>query len=131
MIICLMRGENPKLSSGQRKLDWVYVEDVVEGLLAAAQANDIEGNTIDIGSGELVSIRNVVECLVRMINPNIEPHFGALAERQFEQVRVADTARSNALIGWKAKTPIEEGLERTLSWYRQKFNEGVIGKIIN
>lgn len=126
VILCLLRGEIPQLSSGKRQVDWIYVDDVVEGLLSAAQANDIEGKTIDIGSGELISIQTIVESLVRMINSKIKPHFGALPDRPFEQLRVADTARSNALLGWNPKIPIEEGLARTLSWYRQKFNEGAI-----
>ncbi len=120
-ILSLLRGEVPKLTSGQRPVDWIYVEDVVEGFLAAAQAADIEGNTIDIGSGNLVSIRAIVENLVRLINPQIQPLFGALSERPFEQIRVADTARSYALIGWKATTALEEGLKRTVDWYRQQL----------
>jgi nucleoside-diphosphate-sugar epimerase len=126
VILSLLRGESPKLSSGQREIDWIYVEDVVEGLLAASQASDIEGNTIDIGSGELISIKSVVERVVGMMNSTIIPRFGAFPDRQLEQIRVADTARSAALIGWKPKISMGEGLERTLSWYRQKFNEGSI-----
>jgi UDP-glucose 4-epimerase len=124
-ILSLLRGEAPRLSSGKREVDWIYVEDVVEGILASAQAKNIEGATIDIGSGELISIQTIVEMLVRMIDAKIKPHFGALLDRPLEQIRVA-SVRSNALIGWTAKVPIEEGLERTLSWYRKKLNEGAI-----
>jgi UDP-glucose 4-epimerase len=126
LILSLVRGENPKLSSGERQIDWVYVEDVVEGVLAAAQANDVEGKTIDIGSGELISIRAIAEILVRMINPKVEPHFGALPDRPLEQVQVADAMLTNRLIGWKRKIGIREGLKRTLKWYKQKLNEGAI-----
>jgi nucleoside-diphosphate-sugar epimerase len=123
-ILSLLRGEAPKLTSGRRPVDWIYVEDVVEGFLAAAQAAHIEGNTIDIGSGKLISIRAIVEHLVRLINPQIQPLFGALSERSFEQIRVADPARSYALIGWKATTSLEEGLKRTVDWYRKQLKRG-------
>jgi UDP-glucose 4-epimerase len=126
VILCLLRGEIPQLSSGQRQVDWIYIDDVVEGLMAAAQANGIEGKTVDIGSGELVSIQTIVESLVRIINSKIKPYFGALLDRQHEQVRVADTARSIALLGWNPKITIDEGLRRTVNWYMQKFNEGAI-----
>jgi nucleoside-diphosphate-sugar epimerase len=122
--LCLLRGEAPRLSSGRRDVDWIYVEDVVDGIITAAQANDVEGRTIDIGSGELVSIRKVVEHLVRLTNPTIQPLFGALPERPLEQVRAADTAKSNALLGWKAKISLEQGLKRTTEWYEQQLKNG-------
>jgi UDP-glucose 4-epimerase len=124
VILSLLRGENPKLSSGQRQIDWVYIEDVVEGLLAAAQAPAIEGKTVDVGSGTLVSIRTLVEHLACLINPQIKPLFGALSDRPLEQVRVADTARSSAMIGWKPTIALEEGLRRTVSWYERQLREG-------
>jgi UDP-glucose 4-epimerase len=122
--LCLLRGEAPNLTSGRRDVDWVYVEDVVDGIIAAARANDVEGKTIDIGSGELVPIRKVVEHLVRLTNPTIQPVFGALPERPLEQVRAADSARSNALLGWKALTPLEQGLKRTTEWYGHQLKNG-------
>lgn len=113
----LLRQEAPKLSSGQRQVDWVYVADVVEACLAAVHAAGIEGQTIDVGSGVLTSIRVMVEHLVRIVNPQIEPLFGALPERPLEQVRVADTARSQALMHWQPSTALEVGLENTVAWY--------------
>ena len=54
--LSLLRGEVPKLSSGRRSADWVYIGDVIEGLLTAAIGPEIDGKTIDLGSGSLVSI---------------------------------------------------------------------------
>ena len=121
--LCLLRGEAPRLTSGQRDIDWIYVDDVVDGIIAAAQAKAIEGKTIDIGSGELVSIRNVVEDLIRMTNTAIQPVFGALAERPHEQVRKANVATALAQIGWKPKTSLSEGLENTVNWFRQEARQ--------
>ena len=121
VIRSLLQGEAPKLSGGQRQVDWVYVDDVVDGLLAAAHAPAVEGCTIDVGSGNLVTIRSIVDRLVGLIDPQIEPLFGAIADRPFEQVRVADTAKSGSLMGWQPVTPLEEGLERTVDWYRRQL----------
>lgn len=122
-IISLLRGEAPKLSSGTRKVDWIYVEDVVEGFLAAAQAVNVEGQTIDIGSGNLVPIRAVIEQIVRLVNPQIEPIFNALPDRPLEQVRVADINRSEAVIGWRPKISLKEGLRRTVHWIEEILPE--------
>ncbi len=128
VITCLLREEFPKLSAGQRMVDWIFVEDVVAALVAAAQAKDIEGKTIDIGSGELISVKTIVESLFRIINPTISPHFGALADRQLEQTRVADRRLSKSLLGWDPTISLDEGLERTVKWYKQSINEAVIEK---
>jgi UDP-glucose 4-epimerase len=124
--LSLLRGEAPRLSSGNREVDWIYVEDVVDGFLAAAQAADVEGQTIDIGSGTMVPVRAVVEHLVRLINPQIEPLFNAVPDRPFEQVRVADTTKSHAMIGWRPSTTLEEGLRRTVYWYEGRLKAGTL-----
>jgi nucleoside-diphosphate-sugar epimerase len=117
--LSLLRGEAPALSSGARPVDWVYVDDVVEALLAAAVTDGVEGRTLDVGSGELVTVRGVVERIARLVGTGITPGFGAVPARAFEQVRVADVAETAACLGWRARTPLEEGLARTVDWYRR------------
>jgi len=124
--LSLLKGEAPRIGTGGREVDWVYVEDVVEALLATASANDIDGGTIDIGSGVLVTIRAVVEQLVSLINPRIEPLFGALPDRPLEQVRMADVARSTAMLGWKPTTPLGDGLKQTVGWYERQLKHGIL-----
>ena len=123
VILSLLRGETPKLTSGQREVDWIYVEDVAQAFLLAGHAAGIEGSTIDIGSGELVSIRSVVDHLVRLINPRIKPIFGALADRPLERVRIAEKERTLAMIGWQPTTTLEDGLKRTVDWYRERLTD--------
>jgi nucleoside-diphosphate-sugar epimerase len=121
VILSLLRGEPPRLMSGRREVDWVFVEDVVDALLAAAVAPAIDGGILDVGSGKLVTVKDVVDRLVTLVNPRIEPSFGAIADRPLEQVRVADTARTAALINWNASTSLEDGLTRTVDWYAERF----------
>jgi len=118
--LSLLRKEAPKLSSGQRLVDWIYVEDVVEGLLSIAQTPDIEGYTLELGSGTLVSVRNIVDKLASIINSGTKPLFGHITERPMEQVRVANTEDTFSIIGWKTKVPLEKGLGNTVKWYREQ-----------
>lgn len=126
VILSLLKGEVPKLSSGHREIDWIYVDDVVEALSAAASVGGIEGKTIDVGTGVLVPIRAVVESLVRMINPRIEPIFGALPDRALEQTRVADARRSHQLLRWLPATSLEQGLQQTVNWYEHRLGQGAL-----
>ncbi|GAP96235.1 UDP-glucose 4-epimerase [Leptolyngbya sp. NIES-2104] len=111
----LLNGEAPQLSSGQRLIDWIYVDDVVDGLIAAARSP--EDGVFELGSGTLTSIAEIVQRLNRMINPRIQPLFGALPDRPMEQVRVANIADSMSKLNWQPKVSLEEGLARTVDWY--------------
>ena len=124
VITALLRGDPPRVSSGSREIDWIYVEDVVAAMMAAVDAPAAVGSTVDVGSGALVSIRSIVEHLTELVNPRIQPLFGALADRPLEQVRVADTARTASLIGWKPKVSLDEGLRRTVEWYAERVRRG-------
>lgn len=123
--LSFLRDEAPKLSGGTRLVDWIYVDDVIEGLVAVAQTPGIEGTTIDLGSGILVPVRAVVECLFNLINSKINPLFGAMEERPMEQVRVANTEKTIAQIQWKPGVSLENGLARTVSWYRKYYTASV------
>lgn len=120
VILSLLKNEPPKLSSGRQEIDWVYIDDVIDGFLAAASAPDIEGQTIDLGSGLLVSIRTVVRQIVALLDAEVKPLFGVLSDRPAEPVRVADMNSAYAKLGWKPRTPMKAGLAQTIAWYRQQ-----------
>ena len=82
VIRSLLQGHSPKLTSGQRRIDWIYIDDVIGGLLAAALVPNIEGCTIDVGSGTLVSIRDLVENIAQLVGAGVAPLFGALPDRR-------------------------------------------------
>jgi len=118
-ILSLLRGEPPLLSSGQRELDWVYVDDVVDGLLLAASSPGLDGATIDLGSGTLTPIRDVVVKLVDLLAPSVKPVFHALRDRPRGSERAADVAHTCARMGWEPTTSLDQGLARTVDWYRR------------
>ena len=72
-ISSVINGISPKLSSGKRPIDWIYIDDLISGLIAMATATDIDGCTIDLGTGKLSTIREVVERIVNWIDRRIDP----------------------------------------------------------
>jgi UDP-glucose 4-epimerase len=117
----LLRGEAPELTSGEREVDWIYVEDVVDAFLAAAVTPDAEGASVDVGSGELVRVREVAARLRRLVGGDVDPSFGAVPDRKLERVRVADPATAAAAIGWRPRTSLDEGLAQTVEFYRAEL----------
>ncbi len=117
----LLSGVAPPLTSGRRRIDWVYVDDVVDALIAAARS-DISGRVLDVGRGERTSVREIVERLVRLIDPTLELEFGQLPDRQLEHERYARVEETAAALGWRPTTTLDEGLRRTVEWYRADLN---------
>lgn len=117
-ILSLLNDEMPKLTSGDRPIDWIYVDDVAKGLIAIAQSELLNGSTVDLGSGAQMTVREIVEKLDALIDSKIHPQFGAVATRKMEQIRVAKRKQTRELTGWKAETSIDEGLKSTIQWYR-------------
>jgi UDP-glucose 4-epimerase len=120
VINSLINGNKPKLSKGDRLADWIHVDDVVDGLITMAKASNVEGKIIDIGSGELVSVRDVVRIIYTLMGATEEPIFGAIENRPMEQKRRADRSETLNLIGWEPVINLTQGLATTIEWYRAR-----------
>jgi len=105
-------GRRPAVSSGTRRIDWVYVEDVVDAFLAAA---DGEPGVFDIGSGTLVSIRATVRLVAAAMGTAIAPAFGVVGDRPLERELRADPEPARASLGWRPTVGLAEGVARTVA----------------
>jgi nucleoside-diphosphate-sugar epimerase len=119
-----LRGDAPKISNGTRQVDWIYVDDVVDAMIATALAPGLHGKTIDIGSGNMESIRGVVERIVRIANPEIRPEFGTMEDRAKDIIRRADVDHATEHLDWTSKVDLDEGLRRTVTWYEKAEASG-------
>ena len=117
----LLKGNVPELTSGQRPIDWIYVDDVVEAFLAAALAENVGGKTIDIGSGKTETVRGVVSALAKLMKNEEALSFGTRPDRLLEQVRVADLHAAETFLRWAPQVSLDEGLKRTIDWYERKL----------
>ena len=116
-IRCIERGEAPRITSGNREIDWIFVSDVVEGFLKLASSK-LRGSTVDLGSGSAITITTLVDTICELMDTPIRPQYGALPDRPLEPLRVARTQESLRLIGWSPKVDLREGLQQTIHWYR-------------
>ncbi|RYY10201.1 MAG: NAD-dependent epimerase/dehydratase family protein [Chitinophagaceae bacterium] len=114
VIHTLLKNENPKLSSGKWTTDWIYIDDVIDGLIAASVAPGIHGTVIDLGTGVPTSVKEVVQKIHQIIDTSGEPLFGALDDRPSEGSSVADVQTTFTKLKWKAKISLDRGLSQTI-----------------
>jgi nucleoside-diphosphate-sugar epimerase len=116
----VLRDQAPDITSGRRLIDWVYVDDVAQGLARMAVAPDIAGRTVDLGSGSLISTAELVEKICELMGGRQKPRFGAIPDRPMEPTTVARVDETLRMLHWSPQTSLADGLRRTIEWYRNE-----------
>jgi nucleoside-diphosphate-sugar epimerase len=126
--VCLSsaNAQNPKLMSGARPVDWIYIDDLVAGLLAMLEGGPEDGGYVELGTGQLTTTGEVAKRLCTLSGNRVAPDLGALADRAMEQVRCANVARTRKQIDWHPETSLDEGLRCTYEWYKATQDRGDI-----
>ena len=122
MVLSLLQGHSPVLQSQKRIVDWIYIDDVVEGIITSSRLDTHDHRPIDIGSGVGMSIGSVAEKLCRLMNTDPCIRTEEESTRHDEVVRVADIESTYRRTGWRAQIPLDVGLLKTITWYKQRCN---------
>jgi CDP-glucose 4,6-dehydratase len=120
----LLAGRRPVIrSDGSPLRDLLYVEDAVEAYLAVADlldAGPARGAAFNAGGGQPHRVLDVVRALCAVAGADVEPVVQGAGTPPGERTRqYVDSGRLHELTGWSAKVGLEEGLARTLAWYRE------------
>lgn len=116
----LLAGRAPTIfGNGEQTRDFVYVEDVVRANLLAMERHLEPGVVINVGTGTRVSIRELFDILARHAGFSGAP---VLAPARAGDVphSVASIERARALLAFEPRWRLDEGLERTIAWYRAR-----------
>jgi UDP-glucose 4-epimerase len=108
-----------KLGRTDTRRDLTYVTDTVDGFVRAALAPNIEGQTIQLGTGKSPSIADIFEAACRALGKQATIELDPQRLRpEASEVLVleSDPARAKALLGWEPKVELEDGLARTAEW---------------
>ena len=116
----LLENEPIEVWGGQQLRDFTYVDDVADAMLWAAQEESVNGNVYNVGGDRVVSLLDVAN-LMTQINGS-----GRVMVKEFPPDRkridvgdyYADDKALRACLGWAPQVPLEEGLKRTLAYYR-------------
>ena len=113
-----LRGLPLEITNGLQTRDYVFVDDVVDAFVAAATAN--ASGVFNICSGVSTPIRDMVLLITTKCGTATPPLFGARREEPTEMWTTSGNPQKAAdALGWRVTTPIAEGLQRTIDWFRR------------
>jgi UDP-glucose 4-epimerase len=105
------------LGDGTQTMDFVYIEDIARANLLAAKA-EITDEVFNVASGVETSLNDLAASLLKVMGSNLKPEFGPARKVNAVPRRLADTARAQRLIGFKAQVTLEEGLRGLVEWWQ-------------
>jgi GDP-L-fucose synthase len=112
--------ENPERivlwGDGSPTREFLYVEDCAQGIALAGERYD-GAEPVNLGSGQEIAIRDLAELVAGVTGFEGEIEWDT-SQPNGQPRRRLDVSRARELFGWEARTPLRDGLERTLAWYR-------------
>jgi nucleoside-diphosphate-sugar epimerase len=116
LISCGLQNVPPRLSSGRRLCDPVYVKDVARALLHLALADGAPGQTVDIGGGTAITVAETAAHVLSLTGSAQSLVFGAFPDRAGERPQVADLTAIRALTSWSPRWSFDQAVRETIDW---------------
>jgi UDP-glucose 4-epimerase len=118
-IIKMLRGERPTIyGSGDKRRDFIHVDDVNDFHLLCLEDDRTVGGTYNLGSGTNHSVKDIFEMLEAVLRTGIEPNYASDLPGEAE-ITLADIGAVKKL-GWEPKIRLKEGLETSIAYIRQE-----------
>jgi len=116
--VALVRGKPPLCTAGTQKWDYLHIDDVADGVLAAATSDRATG-VFNLSSGNPVAVRQIVETLRDFAAPDLKLNFGAIPFGPDQIMHLdGDNGRLRAATGWSPRVPLAEGLRQVVDELR-------------
>jgi len=115
------RDQAPSVTAwgtGSATREFLYVGDAADAILKAAESFN-KPDPVNLGSGDEISIRNLVTMIQEMVGYRGEVHWDS-SKPDGQPRRSLDTSRAFDEFGWKANTSLEDGLRRTIGWFQEQ-----------
>lgn len=116
-----LAGQEIRLGSLTPTRDLNYVSNTVDGFLLGASVAGVEGETINLGSGEEISVGDLAKSIIRLVGrdvPIVTEEQRLRPEKSEVNRLLADNTRARQRLGWKPEVSFEQGLTKTIEWMR-------------
>lgn len=115
-------GKNFDMNPGDQIRDFVYVEDLVDGILMAGASSHSDRQIFNLGGNKEYKVKDIATMLNKLMGNPIRINFGAEPYRPLDPMECfMDTSKAERVLGWSARTPIEIALRQTVNWYNSQY----------
>lgn len=119
----VLSGENPVKvwGTGKQTRAFLYVEDAAEGIIRAIEKYPI-ADPVNLGTEEEIAIEDLIKIIIKLTNKNVSVSFD-LSKPDGNSRRNSDNRKMKEKIGFVPRISLEEGLKKTIDWYKRYNNK--------
>jgi len=119
IITQLLRGSTIKLGNIESERDFTYVSDTASGLISAMIRDECIGETINLGSGSSIKIKNIVKIASKILKKKVIIKTDKKRFRPYDvQKLLCDNKKAKKLLNWKPTVSFEQGMAMTINWMK-------------
>ena len=124
LMIALIRNKPLEIFSKYTKRDFIHIDDVITALEIASQQPDITGEIIDIGTGNEISVEEIVSMSNQLSDNELVINWNDTKQREVDILpeNIFLGRQQTQKLNWNPSTSLEDGLQRTIEWYKQNIN---------
>jgi len=120
VILSCLKGRSLKLASKDSVRDFVFIGDVMDAYVKAAEnIGKAAGEIFNIGYGRQHCVREIVDTVIKITSSGIKPGWGKVFNPRFEPKKwQADISKARALLNWQPEYDLASGLSKTINWLK-------------
>ncbi|MDP4181193.1 MAG: NAD(P)-dependent oxidoreductase [Bacillota bacterium] len=119
LILSILNGKEINLTPCEQYRDYCYIENIIDGFVLAAKDKTVKNGIFNIGSGSVYTMKHFINLVFKNIETSQKPNFGAIPYRENEMWKQQpDVSKIKSVLGWEPRITLEEGIVRTIEWYK-------------
>lgn len=121
----ILQRENPTIWGGTAVRDYLYIDDACNAYvkLAGATIGERKNHIFNFGSGTIINVKELVKKIIDLSGENLQIDVQKLGRKDEIQTQYVSSDKARRLLKWKAKVPLEDGLKKTLKWYKNSYEK--------
>lgn len=105
--------------NGTETRDFIFVDDLVDGLVRCANIPAAHGESFNLGTGKQTTVRDLASMIIRLADSKSAIEYRPRRSWDHSMRRQADISKSRSLLGFSPSVSVEQGLARTVAWFRE------------
>src|SRR5271163_790330 len=120
-MLAILEGQNPVIyGDGEQSRDFTYIENIVDETLRACEAKDASGRVFNGGTGERITLNQVLQQLETITGKKIPAKYEPARNGDIRDSQ-ADVSLARSVLGYEPRVQFAEGLQRTWAWYKSNY----------